>query len=243
VTVLTAERRAHPPQQPGGDQEGGSVQDEARVARLLSHRLGQGVTELRGNGRVSTVVTDSGANVPADTVIVGIGARPNTELAEQAGLAVNNGILVDASLRTQDADVYAAGDVANAFNPFYRQQIRVEHWANALNQGPAVAKAMLDHQVAYDEIPYFFTDQYDVGMEFTGWFPPGGYNTVVTRGDIESRTFHAFWLTDGRVVAGMHVNLWDDGIAPVQTLIRSRTRVDPRRLADPSVPLADLAQP
>lgn len=203
--------------------------------------LGQGVTELRGNGRVSTVVTSHGAEVPADTVIVGVGARPNTDLAQEAGLAVDNGILVDSSLSTEDPDVYAAGDVANAFHPLYGERIRVEHWANALNQGPTAAEAMLGRHVAYDRMPYFFTDQYDIGMEFTGWFRPGGYDAVVTRGDVATKAFHAFWLAGDRVVAGMHINRWDDGIAPVRALIRSGRRVDPLRLADPSVPLGEPA--
>lgn len=201
-------------------------------------RTGRGVTGFRGTGRVSAVMTDDGEDIPADAVVVGVGARPNSELAEQAGLAVDNGIVVDRSLRTGDPDIYAAGDVANSFNSFYGRQIRVEHWANALHGGPAAARAMLGQQVDYDHLPYFFSDQYDVGMEFSGWFAPGGYDTLVTRGDVEGQAFHAFWLAGNRVVAGMQVNLWDDGIAPVQELIRSRQQVDPDRLADISVPLA-----
>jgi 3-phenylpropionate/trans-cinnamate dioxygenase ferredoxin reductase subunit len=97
---------------------------------------------------------------------------------------------------------------------------------------------MLGEHVVYDQLPYIFSDQYDVGMEFSGWFVPGGYDTLVTRGDVEGRAFHAFWLAENRVLAGMHVNLWDDGIKPVQTLIRSGGPVDRDRLADTSVPLA-----
>ncbi|MEV8637695.1 FAD-dependent oxidoreductase [Streptosporangium sp. NPDC051023] len=205
-------------------------------------RLGRQVTAFLGEGRVRAVATDDGAELPADIVIVGAGVRPNVELAVLSGLAVENGIVVDASLRTEDPDVYAAGDVANAFNPLYGTRIRVEHWANALNGGLAAGRAMLGQDVVYDRPPYFFTDQYDVGMEFSGWFAPGGYDSVVVRGDREAQAFYAFWLTGGRVVAGMHVNLWDDGIAPVQDLIRLGAPVDPARLADPGVPLADLAK-
>jgi len=200
-------------------------------------RTGHGVTAFHGTGRVSTVATDGSGDIPADVVIVGIGARPNTELAEQAGLDVNNGVVVDQSLRTGDSDVYAVGDVANAFHPLYGRQIRVEHWANALNGGPVAASAMLGKQVVYDNLPYFFTDQYDVGMEFTGWLEPGTAHTLLIRGDVAGQAFYAFWLLDNRVVAGMHVNLWDDGIAPAQELIRSGQPVDPDRLADTSVPL------
>ncbi|MGQ0776911.1 MAG: NAD(P)/FAD-dependent oxidoreductase [Pseudonocardiales bacterium] len=205
-------------------------------------RLGVAVTEFRGIGQVSAVVIDDGSEIHADVVIVGVGARPNTELAEQAGLAVDNGVLVDQTLRTDDPDVYAAGDVANPVNPLYGARIRVEHWANALHGGPAAARSMLGQQVSYDRTPYFFTDQYDVGMEFTGWFPPGGYDTLITRGDLQARAFHAFWLLDDKVVAGMHVNQWDDGIAPVQELIRNGAPVDRHRLADPAVPLPDTAK-
>jgi len=207
-------------------------------------RLGRSVAALQGSGgRVSDVELDDGARVAADAVIVGVGAAPNTELAEQAGLPVDNGVLVDQSLRTDDPDIYAAGDVARAFNPLYGERIRVEHWANALNSGPAAARAMLGQQVIYDRVPYFFTDQYDIGMEFSGWFAPGGYDEVVTRGDVDGKAFHAFWLSDGLVVAGMHVNLWDDGVAPIQDLIRAVTPVDRARLADASVPLAELTKP
>ncbi|MGH3645570.1 MAG: NAD(P)/FAD-dependent oxidoreductase [Micromonosporaceae bacterium] len=206
-------------------------------------RLGRGVSEIRGDGgRVAAVRTDDGAEIPAEVVIVGVGIRPNTALAERAGLRVDNGVLADQSLRTDDPDVYAAGDVANAWHPRYGQRVRVEHWANALNGGPAAARAMLGQHVIYDRIPYFFTDQYDIGMEFAGWFPPGGYDTVLTRGDVDGKAFYAFWLAGERVVAGMHVNLWDDGIEPVQRLIRSTRPVDRNRLTDPSAPLAELAE-
>jgi len=205
-------------------------------------RLGSGVRELRGaGGRVSGVVTDGGDEIPADIVIAGIGAVPATGLAEDAGLSVDNGVLVDQALRTEDPDVFAAGDVANPFHPFYGTRIRVEHWANALNGGPAAARSMLGQEVVYDRLPYFFTDQYELGMEYAGWFAPGGYDSVVTRGDVEGLAFWAFWLSGGRVVAGMHVNQWDDGIGGVQELIKSAGPVDEARLADPAVPLAELA--
>jgi 3-phenylpropionate/trans-cinnamate dioxygenase ferredoxin reductase subunit len=219
-----------------GPELGGFFADVHR-AHGVEFRLGTGVTELRGSARVSSVVTGDGTEIAAGTVIIGVGARPNTELAEEAGLAVDDGIVVDASLRTGDPHVFAAGDVARARNPFYGDLIRVEHWANALNGGSAAARAMLGQDVAYDELPYFFSDQYDLGMEFAGWFPPGGYDRVVTRGDTEGQAFQAFWLTDGRVVAGLHVNLWDEGIEPIKALIRSRRPVDPDRLVDTSTPL------
>ena len=202
-------------------------------------RLDQGVAGFWGAGQVSAVVTSGGAEVPADVVIVGIGARPNTALAEEAGLEVSDGILVDQSLRTSDPDIFAAGDVANAYNPLFGRRIRVEHWANALNGGPAAARAMLGQDVVYDRIPYFFSDQYDLGLEYHGVAAPGEYDEVVYRGDVASREFVVFWLSGGRVVAGMNVNVWDV-TGDVQALIRSGARVDRTRLADPDVPLSAL---
>lgn len=202
-------------------------------------RLDQGVAGFWGAGQVSAVVTSGGAEVPADVVIVGIGVRPNTRLAEEAGLDVSDGVLVDQSLRTSDPDVYAAGDVANAYNPLLGRRIRVEHWANALNGGPAAARAMLGQDVVYDRVPYFFSDQYDLGMEMSGVASPGEYDQVVYRGDVPGREFVAFWLSGGRVVGGMNVNVWDV-TADVQNLIRSGAQVDADRLADPAVPLAEF---
>jgi 3-phenylpropionate/trans-cinnamate dioxygenase ferredoxin reductase subunit len=200
-------------------------------------RLSHTVTGLEGTSRVSGVLTETG-RFEAEAVVIGIGAIPNLELAEHADLDCDNGVVVDESLRTRDPDIYAAGDVASAYHPFYRRHLRTEHWANALRGAPVAAKAMLGQQVAYDRLPYFFTDQYDVGMEFVGRIGPDGYDRVVTRGDVDEQAFHAFWLSDGRVVAGMHVNRWDDGLATVEDLIRSRQFVDPDRLADTSVSLA-----
>ncbi len=207
----------------------------------VSLRLDTTVSAILGDDKVTAVRTSNG-DIPADLVVIGVGARPNIELAEAAGLEVDNGVLVDQSLRTSDPDIYAAGDIAHALNPFYGTRIRVEHWANALYQGPIAARGMLGHTVEYDQLPYFFTDQYDVGMEFTGWFPPGENKDIVIRGKLADRSFHAFWLSGNRVVAGMHVNRWDDGIAPIDDLIRARIPIARERLADPSVGLASLVE-
>jgi 3-phenylpropionate/trans-cinnamate dioxygenase ferredoxin reductase component len=199
-------------------------------------RLGEGVEAFEGNG----VRTSSGALVTGDFVVVGIGVVPRAELAQAAGLEVQNGVVVDAALRTSNADVFAAGDVANAWHPFYGQRLRVEHWANALNQGPAAARAMLGEDVAYDRLPYFFSDQYEVGMEYSGY--ASDWDQVVFRGDASSGEFVAFWLKDERVVAGMNVNVWDVN-EHVQALIRSRQVVDRVALADPDRPLESLIPP
>jgi 3-phenylpropionate/trans-cinnamate dioxygenase ferredoxin reductase subunit len=201
-------------------------------------RLGTGVREIVGdNGRVVAVVTSDGDEIMADTVVVGIGIAPRTELAAAAGLTIENGVAVDAGFRTSDPDIYAAGDVAAIENPLVGTRVRVEHWANALDGGPAAARSMLGKDVSWEKLPYFFTDQYDLGMEYTGHAPPGSYDDVVLRGDVPGRAFQAFWLNGGRPIAGMHVNLWDDGIGPIEELVKSGRTVDPARLADPDVPL------
>jgi 3-phenylpropionate/trans-cinnamate dioxygenase ferredoxin reductase subunit len=200
-------------------------------------RTGTGVREFRGDGAVASVVTDGGDAIPADLVLVGVGAAPNTALAEEAGLEVDNGVVTDAALRTSAPDVFAAGDVANSFHPLYGRHVRVEHWANALNGGPAAARSMLGQDISYDRVPYFFTDQYDLGMEYSGLGGPDA--TVACRGNREDGEFVAFWLSDGRVVAGMNVNVWDV-TEPIQKLIRSGREVPVDRLTDPAVPLEDL---
>jgi 3-phenylpropionate/trans-cinnamate dioxygenase ferredoxin reductase subunit len=200
------------------------------------------VSEFQGAGRVSSVLLQDGTTLPADTVVVGVGARPNVALAAAAGLAVDNGVVVDQTLRSSDPRIYAAGDVANAYHPLYGVQLRVEHWATALHAGPAAARSMLGADVGYDRLPYFYTDQYDLGMEYTGYAPPGRYDNLVIRGDLDKREFIAFWTTGGRVVAGMNVNTWDVTTA-IQQLIRGAQPIDPNRLADPDVPLDELCQP
>ncbi|MFE4361350.1 NAD(P)/FAD-dependent oxidoreductase [Kitasatospora sp. NPDC056800] len=204
-------------------------------------RLGVKVAELTGEGgSVNGVRLADGTTVAADAVVVGIGIAPATGLAEAAGLEVDNGIKTDQHLRTSDPDVYAAGDVANAYHPLFGRHVRVEHWANALNQPQTAARALLGQPDAvYDRVPYFFTDQYDLGMEYVGYVEPDGYDRVVFRGDPATREFIAFWLSGGRVLAGMNVNVWDV-TDPIRELVRSGRVVDTKALADPKVPLGDL---
>jgi NADPH-dependent 2,4-dienoyl-CoA reductase/sulfur reductase-like enzyme len=151
---------------------------------------------------------------------------------------VDNGVVTDHALRTSAPDVFAAGDVASSFHPLYGRYVRVEHWANALNGGPAAARSMLGQDVVYDRVPYFFTDQYDLGMEYSGLGGPG--DTVVTRGNPDDGAFIAFWLENGRVTAGMNVNVWDV-TDPIQELIRKRRQVPVASLTDPDTPLELLA--
>jgi 3-phenylpropionate/trans-cinnamate dioxygenase ferredoxin reductase component len=193
------------------------------------------VAGFRGHGRVEAVVTEDGRTVEGDLVLVGAGAVPRTELAEAAGLPVAGGVLVNEQLEAVGAaGVYAAGDVAAAWHPRYQRYLHVEHWANALNQGPAAARNMLGRSVPYARLPYFYSDQYDLGMEYSGLATT--WDRVVIRGDLAAREFIAFWLKDQRVAAGMSANVWDV-TEPVQTLIRSGRPVDPARLADPDIPL------
>jgi 3-phenylpropionate/trans-cinnamate dioxygenase ferredoxin reductase subunit len=197
--------------------------------------LGTRLAGIRGHGRVEAVVTDDGRAIECDLVLIGAGAIPRTELAEAAGLPVANGVLVNQELEAVGAaGVYAAGDVAAAWHPRYQIYLHVEHWANALNQGPAAARSMLGIATPYSRLPYFYSDQYDLGMEYSGF--AASWDRVVVRGDLATRRFIAFWLKDQRVVAAMNANVWDV-TEPIQTLIRGGWPVDPERLADPGIPL------
>ena len=200
--------------------------------------LGDGVESFEGDGAVARVRTAGGRAVDCDFVVVGIGVVPRVELGEEAGLEVDNGVVVDERLQSSVPNVFAAGDIARAWHPFYGEGIRVEHWANALNQGPAAARAMLGEPVSFDRIPYFYSDQYDVGMEYSGYAPR--WDKVVFRGDRDDGEFIAFWLQDDHVIAGMNVNVWDVN-EHVQALIRSRQAVDVATLTDSDTPLESLA--
>jgi len=222
-----------------GPELGGVFADLHR-AHGVTFRFGDSAAELRPAGsRVASVLTASGAELPAGVVVIGIGAVPNDGLASRAGLDVSNGVLTDEALRTSDPDIFAAGDVANSYNPLLARRVRVEHWANALTGGPAAAKSMLGQPVTYDPVPYFYSDQYDLGMECAGLPSPGSYDQIVYRGDREGLEFIAFWLSGGRVIAGMNVNVWDVS-DDIQALIRSGRKVDLTRLADPAIPIPEL---
>jgi 3-phenylpropionate/trans-cinnamate dioxygenase ferredoxin reductase subunit len=215
----------------------GAVFADIHAGRGVRMHLGCGVVGFEGTSRVRAVHISDGERLACDLVLVDVGASPRTEIAQRAGIEVTGGIVVDERLRTSAPDVFAAGDVASAYHPLLRCHIRVEHWANALDQGPAAARSMLGEEVAYDRIPYVFSDQYDVGMEYCGH--ASQRDEVVLRGDAQAREFIAFWLRDGRVRAAMNVNVWDVTDA-IQALIRSPAPVDRERLADPDLPLEHL---
>jgi 3-phenylpropionate/trans-cinnamate dioxygenase ferredoxin reductase component len=225
---------------------------DVHAAHGVDLRFGVGVHEFGGvSGRVTHAVLSDGAEIPADVVIIGVGISPNVDLAQQAGLEVDNGVVADERLRTSDPDIYAAGDVASFLHPLVGRRIRVEHWANARYGGRAAAASMLDQDKPFDRVPYFFSDQYEskpaVGMEYAGYVEPGGYDRVVFRGDPSvaagaNPEFLAFWIREDRVLAGMNMNIWDvqDSIAALVRAGYAGTQVDLGRLADPSVPLSAL---
>jgi 3-phenylpropionate/trans-cinnamate dioxygenase ferredoxin reductase subunit len=216
----------------------GAIYRDVHTDHGVQMLLGTGVDAFEGDKSVERVRTSDGRTIECDFVVVGVGVEPRTRLAGGTGIAVDNGIAVDERLETSVPGVFAAGDVANAHHPFYGEHIRVEHWSNALHQGPAAARNMLGRSEAYGRVPYFFSDQYDVGMEYSGF--ARDWERVVFRGDPASREFIAFWLVADRVVAAMNVNVWDVHDA-IRRLVAEREAVDDRRLADPDVPLDDLA--
>jgi 3-phenylpropionate/trans-cinnamate dioxygenase ferredoxin reductase component len=221
-------------------EEVGTVFATLRRDRGVDLRLQCQVEEITtADGKATGLRLGDGSTVAADAVLVAVGAHPNVELADQAGLSTGDGgVLVDASLRASDPDIYAVGDIAAAEHPLFGRRIRTEHWANALKQPAVAAAGMLGEQAEYTELPYFFTDQYDLGMEYAGHAPT--YHRVVFRGDVDGREFVALWLDAGnRVLAGMNVNIWDV-LDDVKSLIRSKSAVDPDQLADPQVPLGEL---
>jgi 3-phenylpropionate/trans-cinnamate dioxygenase ferredoxin reductase component len=202
--------------------------------------LGAGVEAIEGSGRAERVRLSDGKTIDCAAVLVGIGVAPRTELVD--GIArIDNGVVVDERLQSSADGIYACGDIANAAHPVFTQHVRVEHWANALEQGPAAARSMLGKDVSYDKVPYFFSDQYDVGMEYAGLHDPNA-DELVLRGDMGSREFVAFWVRGDRLMAGMNVNVWDVS-DPIQELVRSRASVDRARLADPEVPVDEVASP
>ena len=201
-------------------------------------RLGVGVDAIEARNGASEVRLADGASVPADLVVVGIGVQPEVGLAREAGLAVGDGVLVDGRLRTSDPDVFAVGDIAGHDHPVLGRRVRVEHWDNAIHQARAAARVMLGGDQPYDRLPYFFTDQYDLGMEYVGSVGPDGYDEVVLRGDVSTRVFTALWLQGRRVVAAMHANDWDQ-IDPIRGIVGRE--VDRDQLADASVPLDEVS--
>jgi 3-phenylpropionate/trans-cinnamate dioxygenase ferredoxin reductase subunit len=215
--------------------------DELHRSHGVDLRYRTTATELTGrHGAVTGVILSDGTRIDADMIIVGIGAVARTELAAAAGLKIDNGLVVDEHLRTSDPDIFAAGDIANAYNPRLGRHIRVEHWANARRQGVVAAKAMLGQDAVDLRPSYFYTDQYDLGMEYTGDIGPAGYDRVVFRRYAEASQVIVFWLSEQRVQAGMNINVWDVA-EDIERLVQSARPIDVDELADPAIPLASLA--
>jgi len=217
----------------------GAFYRDVHAEHGVEWHFGSGVKEFRGSTRAEEAELADGTVVAGDLFVVGVGVIPRISLGEDAGLTIETGIVADEFLQTSVPGVFAAGDVADAWHPLFQTRIRLEHWSAALNQGPVAAKNMLGQQVPYEKIPYFFSDQYDVGMEYSGYAPT--WDEVVYRGDPATREFIAFWLKGGRVAAGMNVNTWDVNDA-IAAIVASQKPVDADRLRDPDVELSTLVQ-
>jgi 3-phenylpropionate/trans-cinnamate dioxygenase ferredoxin reductase subunit len=217
----------------------GAFYRDVHAEHGVEWHFGSGVEELHGSTRVEEATLADGTVVAGDLFVVGVGVIPRISLAEDAGLTIENGIVTDEFLQTSVPGVFAAGDVANAWHPLFETRIRLEHWSAALNQGPVAAKNMLGGQVPYQKVPYFFSDQYDVGMEYSGFAPT--WDQVVLRGDPVSREFIAFWLKDGRLAAGMNVNTWDVNDA-IAAIVAAQKPVDVDRLVNPDIELSKVVQ-
>ena len=214
--------------------------DELHRSHGVDLRYRTTAVELTGrHGRVTGVMLSDGTRIDADMIIVGIGAVPRTEIAADAGLKIDNGIVVDEHLRTSDPDIFAAGDIARTYNPRLGRHIRVEHWANARRQGVVAAKAMLGQDAADVRPSYFFTDQYDLSMEYTGDIGPAGYDRVIFRRHADSDQMIVFWLSEQRVQAGMNINIWDVA-DDIERLIQSARPINADDLGNPAIPLATL---
>ena len=217
--------------------EVGAVFADLHTEHGVDLHLGTGVESVVGVDRAQGVRTTDGETIEGDLIVMGVGAAPRDGLARRAGLEVDNGILVDEFLTTSDPRILAAGDVANAWHPLLGARLRVEHWDNAIKQGLAAAANMLGTPTAFTQLPFFYSDQYEFGMEYRGHAT--SWDQVVFRGDPASLEFCAFWLHQGRVLAAMNANIWDQGDA-LKSLLRSGASPSPERLADPTVDLADL---
>ena len=217
--------------------EVGAVFADLHTEHGVDLRVGTGVEQIVGTDRAQGVRTTDGETIAGDLIVLGVGAAPRDELARRAGLVVDNGILVDEFLTTSDPRILAAGDVANAWHPLLGARLRVEHWDNAIKQGQAAAATMLGTRTAFTQLPFFYSDQYEFGMEYRGHATT--WDQVVFRGDPESREFLAFWMHQGTVLAAMNANIWDQGDA-LDALLGSGATPNPEHLADPTVDLADL---
>ena len=202
-------------------------------------RLKTGVTgfEAGSDGRVAAAITNSGEKIPADLVIIGIGILPEAELAAEAGLTVENGIAVDEYGRTEDPSVFAAGDCTNHPNALLDRRLRLESVQNAVSQGKTVATAIIGKPAPYAEVPWFWSDQFDLKLQIVGLSDPT--DEVVIRGSVEECKFSACYLRNGIFVAINCINTLRDFNA-AKKLIAAHARPDPVTLADPDIALKEF---
>ena len=199
--------------------------------------FGDTVVRFDGEQRVERVVTKGGERIDCDFAVVGIGIEPNTGIVSGTPIRIDNGIVVDEFCRTNVPGVFAAGDAANHFHPTFGRHLRVEHWQNALKQGAAAARSMLGKGQPYDEVHWFWSDQYDVNLQYAGFHAT--WDALVVRGSLEQHDGIAFYMNDGRVDAAVALNRGKD-IRKVMPLIRQRRAVDVQSLGDPAVDLRTL---
>jgi 3-phenylpropionate/trans-cinnamate dioxygenase ferredoxin reductase component len=200
--------------------------------------LGDAVAALEGAGRVERVVTRGGRRIECDFAVFGLGIEPATDVVAGTGVRLDNGIVVDEFCRSSVPGIFAAGDVANHYHPVCGRQMRVEHWQNGVKQGAAAARSMLGRGQPYEELHWFWSDQYDANIQYAGFH--ASWDRVVVRGDLAARKFLAFYLTEGRVESVVAINQGRD-LRRAFPLIKARVAVDPARLADPAVDLRTLA--
>jgi 3-phenylpropionate/trans-cinnamate dioxygenase ferredoxin reductase subunit len=214
--------------------------DELHRSHGVDVRCRTTAVELNGrHGCVTGVRLSDSTKIDADMIIVGVGVAPRTELAAAAGLKIDNGIVVDEHLRTSDPDIFAAGDIAQTYSPRLGRHIRVEHWANARRQGAVAAKSMLGQDAVDLRPSYFFTDQYDLSMEYTGDIGPAGYDRVIFRRYADPGQMIVFWLYEQRLQAGMNINIWDVA-DDIERLIQSAHPINADDLGNPAIPLGTL---
>lgn len=195
------------------------------------------VTQFEGRHRVERVMTKRGRRIECDFVVVGVGVEPAVDLIAGTGIATDNGIVVDEYCHSSLEHVYAAGDVANHYHPVFGQHVRVEHWQNARQQGAAAGRNMIGKHQPYESIPWFWSDQYDLNLQYAGFHKSA--EQVVIRGSLAKRDFLAFYMNGGRIDAVVALNRGKD-VRRVMPMIKSRRAVDPAHLANDEIDLRSL---
>jgi 3-phenylpropionate/trans-cinnamate dioxygenase ferredoxin reductase subunit len=233
VDVVVVDRNKVPLRRVLGEEVGG-VMEGVHRDHGASMIFEDTVAAFEGDDRVEQVTTQRGRRIECDFAVVGFGMEPVTELLTGTGVEIDNGIVVDEFCRTGVEGIYAAGDVANHYHPVFERRIRVEHWQNALDQGPAAARSMLGKAEPYEEVPWFWSDQYDFNLQYAGFHTE--WDELVVRGSTEERNFIAFYRKDGRVLAAVAVNRGRD-LRRSMRLIKAQRPVDAAKLRDSDVDL------